>query len=480
MKQLDKLILRSYIGPFILTFGIACFFLVMQFLWKYVDDLMGKGLDMIVIAKLLGLASVKLVILALPLAILLSSIMVMGGFAENSELVAMKSAGMSLFRILRPLLFFILLVAVGAFYFTNEVWPVANLKFRSLLWDVTKKKPTIQLKENIFYNGLEGYTLRVADKKESGELEDILIYDHSSPDFRGNRKVIRAKEGNMKKTEDERHLILTLRDGIMYQEMDLAERSGSGDGDPHIKTRFERQVLRFDLSGFQFERSDEDLFAQDDQMLDLTQLESTIDSLEGKTLERRNKTIQKTADDLWLLRDSGRTDLERYSENFREDSLSDEDREGVIQLALEKARKNRDHIQVRAKRGKRERKQIRGYQIEWHRKFTLSFACVVLFFIGGPLGAIIRKGGLGAPLVAAVILFLLYHILMKSGEEMAKEGAIAVWWGMWMASILLLPLGVLLTYKAANDAKGAASALIPDLSFLKRAFNKVLPEKSKA
>lgn len=462
MKKLDRLILRSYIGPFIMTFAISCFFLVMQFLWKYVDDMMGKGLEWFIIGKLLGLASVKLVILGLPLAVLLSSIMVMGSFSENSELVAMRSAGMSHFRILRPLTLAICALAIGAFFFMNEVWPVANLKFRTLLWDVTKKKPTIQIKENIFYDGIEGYTIRVGSKKENGRLEDVLIYDHSDRKYRGNRKVIRSKEGSMKKTEEDKYLIFTLNDGVMYQEMDQEKERKKREGHPHMITRFEKQVMRFDLMGFQFERSDEELFSDDDQMLDLSQLNGMMDSLKHEIRQRTEKGVEKMGRGLWVLRDSSKTDLPGPSPpDSGKKELEEKDRNSVLEIAKEEARKNKERAHVLAVKKKQKIKKKRGYMIEWHRKFTLASACVVLFFIGGSLGTIIRRGGMGAPLVASVLLFLLYHILMKSGEEMASEGALPVWAGMWMATAILLPMGIFLTYKAANDSK----QILPSFSF---------------
>ncbi len=443
----------------------------MQFLWKYVDDLMGKGLAWTVIVKLLSLASVKLVILALPLAILLSSIMVMGDFAENSELVAMKSAGLSLFRILRPLFLLITAIAVGAFFFTNDVWPTANLKFRTLLYDVTKKKPTIQLKENIFFNGIEGYTIRVGKKRESGHLKDVLIYDHSNPDHRGNRRVIRAQTGSMKKTKDERHLILTLNDGVMYQEMDRAQGQKKAGSAPLLRTDFDEQVIRFNLMGLRFQRSEEDLFSNDNEMLDLSQLNAMVDSLRDRMKKKEVERTKEVAKQLWVLRDSGRTKLGGAEPPIRKkgpDTLSEKGRKAALEMAKEKVRYSKGRAEILKENSNNRSLHIKGYLIEWHKKFTLSFACIVLFFIGGPLGAIIRKGGLGTPLVAAVLLFLLYHILTKSGQEMASEGAIPVWMGSWMAPALLLPLGIWLTYRAANDSKSSLSIKLPFQRLRKR------------
>ncbi len=441
----------------------------MQFLWKYVDDLMGKGLEWWVIAKLMGLASVKLVILALPLSILLSSIMVMGNFAENSELVAMKATGMSLLRVLRPLFLLILTIAVGAFLFTNEVWPVANLKFRSLLFDVTKKKPTIQIKENIFYNGIEGYTIRVKEKIGGDSLRDLLIYDHSDPQYKGNRRVIRAKSGNMKKTKDDRYLILTLKDGVIYQEMDRLQGKRGGSSAPHIKSSFERQVIRFNLMGFRLERSNEGLFSKDNEMLDLNQLEGMVDSLQGRMKQLEKETLRKTGRNLWVLKDSGRTDFSGLPPPESLDSDTGSGREAILGAAMDRIRRNKERIQVLVDKRENRKDMIRGYNIEWHRKFTLSFACVVLFLIGGPLGALIQKGGMGAPMVVGVLLFIFYFILMKVGEETASTGALPEWVGMWMAPTFLLPFGILLSYQAANESK---ISLTPMVTMIKGFFTR--------
>ncbi|MEO8588522.1 MAG: LptF/LptG family permease, partial [Flavobacteriales bacterium] len=213
MKKLHRMIIGAFTGPLVITFAIVLFILVMQFLWKYVDDLMGKGLDWGTLTELLVYATASFVPLALPLAVLLSGIMTMGGLGENSELVPMRSAGLGLFRILYPMFFFTVLLAIGSFYFSNNLLPVANLKFKSLLWDVTEKKPALNLRAGVFYNGIDGFSIRVMEKNsQTGELGDVLIYDHRAA-FQGNRTVIRAKSGSMRRSTNGQFLVLTLRDG---------------------------------------------------------------------------------------------------------------------------------------------------------------------------------------------------------------------------------------------------------------------------
>src|SRR5690554_1722749 len=259
------------------------FILLMQFVWKYIDDFMGKGLDYWIIAELLLYASANLVSLALPLAVLLSSIMTFGGMAEHYELVAMKSSGLSLFRIMLPLIVFIIMLSGGAFYFNNSIAPLANLKFKSLLWDVTHTKPSLELKEGVFYNGIDGYSIRVSEKdRNSNKLYDLLIYQHD-PKAPGNRQVIRSKEGEMLKSEDGRYMSIHLIDGVSYDELsDFNDKNH-----PQIKSSFQEDYIMMDLSGFAIQRSDEDLWKNHMKMLSMEQLAVSIDSLQNQRDSRK-------------------------------------------------------------------------------------------------------------------------------------------------------------------------------------------------
>lgn len=449
MKKLHALLIRSYLGPFILTFFITLFIFVMQFLWKYIDDLVGKGLEWYLVAELLFYASANLVPMALPLAVLLASIMTFGSFGEHYELVAMKSAGMSLTRIMYPLLLYTVFVSICAFLFTNYVWPKANLEFASLLYDIRHKKPSFDITPGVYYDGIEGYVIRIGSKDKDGVgLNDVLIYDHTNKE--GNKHVIRAESGSMKMSDDERYLIFTLYNGKNYEEV-------KGNKYPHMKSEFEEEIMYFDLSGFQIQRTDKEIFKDNYQMLTLRQLSSAMDTIDqdiekrkskfGDLIVKRTTPIRKDSlsPDPKALKDTA--DLALYTKIKSENKLE------IIESAMSQIRGNKSlslgkHDVFRSKQ-----KSKRRHEIEWHRKFTLSIACIILFFIGAPLGAIIRKGGLGMPVVISVLFFLVYHISSITGEKLAKEGEITATSGMWTATFVLLPIGIFLTYKASTDSK---------------------------
>lgn len=447
MKKLHKLIIRSYLGPFILTFFITLFIFVMQFLWKYIDDLVGKGLEWYLVAELLFYASANLVPMALPLAILLASIMTFGSFGEHYELVAMKSSGMGLIRIMFPLLMLTLLTSGVAFMFTNYVWPKANLEFAALLYDIRHKKPAFDITEGVYYEGIENYVIRVGKKDQDGKgLQDVLIYDHTKNE--GNRHVIRAKTGRMELTENEDYLVFTLNDGASYEEME-------GSDKPHMLSEFKEEILRFDLSGFQMERSDKDIFKDNYQMLNLRQLDESIDSLRKRLDERQDELVSS------IQRKTFRVQVDSNQLGKEADSALIAGYEGfmaankvnLIESAISQLRGNKSSVASKDNIFNSSRRSINRHLIEWHRKFTLSIACIILFFIGAPLGAIIRKGGLGLPVVISVLFFLAYHITSITFEKLAKQGRIEPMYGMWIASLILLPIGFYLTYQASTDSR---------------------------
>lgn len=432
------------------------FILLMQFVWKYIDDFMGKGLDYWVIAELLLYASANLVSLALPLAVLLSSIMTFGGMAEHYELVAMKSSGLSLIRIMLPLIIFICLLSGGAFYFNNTIAPIANLKFKSLLWDVTHKKPSLELKEGVFYNGIEGYSIRVSEKaKDSNMLYDLLIYQHdkSNP---GNRTVIRAKQGEMLKTTDGKYMSIHLMDGVSYDEVGAFHEKNH----PMIKSTFKEDYIMMDLSGFDMQRTDEDLWKNHMKMLSMEQLSTSIDSLQQQR-DTKNADFLKYMKGNVSLPDSNKTEeLLLVKDSLKSDTLTAMHFEGmslidqrlVVNVALNLTRNAKNYMNRTAQEMENRDEYINKHKIEWHRKLTLSFACFVLFFIGAPLGAIIKKGGLGLPVIFSVIFFLIFHITSISGEKLIESGKLDPFTGMWLSSMVLLPIALFLTYKAVKDA----------------------------
>ncbi len=452
INKLTRLIFRSFVGPFIATFFLTLFILMMQFVWKYLDDLMGKGLDGLVVAELIIYAMANLVTLALPLAILLASIMTFGSLAEKYELVALKSSGLSLLRIMRPMLVFVIILTVSAFLFANYVSPVANLKFKTLLWDITEQKPALELKDNIFYNGIEGYSIRVKSKdKETGQLNDVLIYDHTE-ESKGNTHVIRAERGFMEKSPNGQLLLLTLYDGARYEEMSKSTRVLSDY--PHVQNNFKKEIISFDLSGFNLTRSDEDMFKKGYAMLNVNQLITVKDSLQELRAKKKEGYIDYLNRSLVLLsrKDSAALPDKNDVDTTVYSNLYQSDVKNLLIMAKNQVRNSKAYAQRIKFEDEIRQKNVHRYDIERFRKFTLSLACVILFFIGAPLGAIIKKGGLGLPVVFAVVFFLIFHVVSMSGEKMAAAGIIGVPRGMFLSAMVLIPIALFLTYKANQDS----------------------------
>ncbi len=456
MKKLHKLVITSYTGPFVVTFFISLFILLMQFLWKYIDDLVGKGLEWYIIAELLFYFSVTFVPLALPLAVLLSSIMTMGKMGEHYELVAFKSAGISLRRIMWPMVMISFVLVLAAFYFSNNVLPAANLKALSLLYDLRQQRPAFNITEGVYYHGIDNFVIRVDDKDDGGQtLRGIKIYDHR--DRRGNTSLTLAEWGTMAVTPDKRFLLLSLYNGTNYQEE--GPDNPLDKSRPFQRTNFEKQIMKFDLSMFDLNRTDEDLFRGNFRMLNLHQLIHYEDSLSRHLNNRKNtfKSIYKRRfpnfpkeEVLHVALDSLPFHVLPADKEFLIMSPVDEQR--VIANAMDLIRTNRSHTNLSHEDFRQRQRTLARYQIEFHRKFTLSFACVVLFLIGAPLGAIIRKGGFGLPLVISVLLFVVFHVISMMGEKFAREGVLEAHQGMWIASVTLLPIGIILTYKATTDS----------------------------
>ena len=451
MKRLHRMIIGAFAGPLFITFLIVLFILVMQFLWKYVDDLMGKGLEWYVLLELMTYATASFVPLALPLAILLSSIMTMGGLGENTELVPMRSAGLGLLRILTPLIFAVFVLALGSFYFSNNVLPIANLRFHSLLWDVTRKKPTLNLMPGIFYNGIDGFSIRAMDKdQEGGLLHDVLIYDHRAA-FQGNRTVVRAKTGTMQRSTDGRYLVLTLKDGHFYDEHSPAGPRGKY---PMMRGTFAEDEIRLDLSSLGLDRTDQDLFKDHYKMLTLGQLSVAEDSLHKQMDERVEEQEGHLANSLLVTRGQkipGTFNTGSTTRQF-ETALNTDLRRNYYDVAMNMVRNNINFIDRSIEERKGRQEQLSRFQVEWHRKPMLALACLLFFFIGAPLGAIIRKGGMGLPVVFAIVFFLIFHIISFSTEKLVIAGTLHAWPGMWIGSMVLLPIGVLLTWKASTDS----------------------------
>jgi lipopolysaccharide export system permease protein len=436
-----------------MTFFIAMFVFFMMFIFKYIDDFVGKGIEAGVLAELFFYFSLTTIPMALPLAILLSSLMTFGNLGEHFELTAMKSSGLSLQKVMSPLVVTTMCLSVAAFYFSNNILPYTNLKAGSLLYDVRESKPALLFKEGVFNNSIQGFSIRVDKKEKDGRtLGDIMIYDHR--DMKGNTTVLSAKYGKMEETADKMFLVLTLKDGVSYKEMN--ENPKDVQSRPMIRDKFSERVIRFDLSEFKMNRTNEDLFKSNFQMMTISQLNMVADSLETKNNKRRmqyskhlnNSYYSRTTKYLAQL-DSGKIEL---GSGHYFDNLPKSQKLSIIEAATNMARNAKASAEGMQSDIVSEQFSIFKCNIEWHRKFTLSIACLVLFFIGAPLGAIIRKGGLGMPVVVSVVFFITFHILSITGEKLAKEGEMPPYQGMWMATIILLPIGIFLTIKATSDS----------------------------
>nr|WP_255534828.1 LptF/LptG family permease [Pedobacter sp. SYSU D00535] len=470
------MVIKAFIRPFIVTFFIVMFVLLMLFLFKYIDDLIGKGFEWYVILELLWYASATNVAMALPLAMLLSSIMTFGALGENYELVAIKAAGISLQKAMMPLVVLVTSLSIAAFLFSDYMLPVANLKMGSLLYDVRNQKSAFLIEEGVFNNSIQGYSIRVQKKDPDGQtLYKVLIYDHTGTN--GNLTVLMADTGKMYKTDDDRKLVLLLKNGVRYEET-------SGDKVYNPRQRFTRFRFReteqeFDLTGFEMKRTDESLFKSNYAMLNLRQLSYYRDSTR-KEADSSAKTVLSSILPMYRLYSLPNLSITKTKvkkvptyKNTVLDALPQESRTQAVIYAQGQVRSVSDMLNVKAEEHESFLKKIRRYMVEYQRKFTLSFSCLVLFSIGAPLGAIIRKGGLGLPVVMSIIFFLIFHIISTIGEKSAKEGSLSPVMGMWIAIFVLAPLGAFLTYKATAD-----SALF-DLDYYKQLFQKLIKRKDK-
>jgi lipopolysaccharide export system permease protein len=448
------------------------FVFFMMFIFKYIDDFVGKGLDFSVLFELFFYFSLTTIPMALPLAILLSSLMTFGNMGEHFELTALKSAGMSLQKIMAPLTISTIFISIAAFYFSNNILPYTNLKAGSLLYDVRMSKPTLMFKDGVFNNGIEGFNIRVNKKEKDGKtLDGILIYDHR--EMVGNNVVLYAKSGTMEETADKTFLILKLNNGNSYKE--VVNNSSNSKTYPLIRDKFKERIIRFDLSEFKMTRTKEELFKMNSQMLNISQLNKIIDSLNGKRILRKiafNKQLKEIYyPKIFKLTANADTIKKEEVKTPALPKLSKIDRLNLIESATNTARSSKVYVESTMQDFEIDDYTKSKYKAEWHRKFTLSIACLVLFFIGAPLGAIIRKGGLGMPVVISIIFFIVFHILSITGEKLANEGEIDTAIGMWMATLILLPVGIFLTYKATVD-----SALF-DLDVYLNPFKKIFVRK---
>ena len=502
-KKLDILILQAFVGPFIATFFITLFVLVLQFFWLYIDDIVGKGVDILTVARLIMYVAATLVPLALPLAVLLSSIMTFGNLGESFELIAIKSAGIPLLRFMRPLFIVSIIICYIAFLFNNNIIPVANLKMNTLKYDIIVSKPAFDIKEGVFYDKIEGYVIKIGKKeKDDSTIRAVVIYEQNNTGNQDN--IIVAEKGKMVVTPDKKALQFVLQNGWIYQE-------GKGDrmstNTEFIRMGFKDYKKVLDLTSFKLNKTDDSAFRNNYQMLTMRQLGKNIDSLEKVEANFEKKTAtdlriglkfipyldttgwaeaEKAPRSAYLLTDAaakadklllvkaqaqadsqalvGKTPHQKDSliklakaripppPSFA-DLLPDSTRNSVLDRSIGQANTVKITLDQPALLYDAQQNDLRLHRIAWHEKITLSIACLVMFLIGAPLGSIIRKGGIGMPLIFAVIFFVIFFLLNNFGKKFVKQDVLSPFAGMWMATYVLTPIGLFLVYKALHDSQ---------------------------
>ncbi|MDD2797502.1 MAG: LptF/LptG family permease [Bacteroidales bacterium] len=458
IKRLYLFVLQTFLPIFLMTFFISLFILLMQFLWKYVDEFVGKGLSVSVLSELFLYAALSLVPMALPLSILLASLMTFGNIGESLELLSMKSAGISLIRIMRPLIVALLLIAIGSFFFQNNVMPKVQVRLWGLMLSVRQKSPELDIPERVFYDQIDGYNIYIEKKDpKTGILHHVMIYDFS----RGfeDAMAIVADSANIKMTEDKKYLVFSIYNGESFE--NLKKQRSSYNNVPYRRETFSlKQILiAFDAN---FTRLDNGFLQNQYIGKNISELRHSIDSMEIMVDSFNKQNIESSGS---LIPLNGKSYYQKnpvdsakiaQANTFDVDSLYEEaspsDKSTAVKRAIASANSSKQEFEFKQYSVKSEEENINRHYIEWHKKFTLSFACLIFFFIGAPLGAIIRKGGLGVPVVLSVFLFIVYYIFDSTGYKLARDGRWPPLEGMWLSSVVLLPLGVFLTYKAARDS----------------------------
>ncbi|MBD2768345.1 LptF/LptG family permease [Hymenobacter sp. BT664] len=451
LKKLDKLILKAFAGPFLLTFAVVQFILLTHTLLKYLDDIIGKDLGTGVLLQLLFFFSVLIVPISLPLAVLLSSLMTYGNLGEHHELTAIKASGIALTRILRPVMLLTLGLAVGAFWFNETIVPRANLKAYSLLWDVRQQKLALDIREGVFYNGIPGFTIKV-DKKtgENGDrLHGVMIYDHTQKS--GNATVMLADSGRMFTRFNGGYLGLELFHGHNYVEQpDAQDRAGA----TFIRQGFDHNLVTFSLASFDLGRTKEELFKENRMMLNIPQLKRSTDSVQKKMRVEHRQLLRQTNTYYSFLRfDTTGQAVKRKVEGWQVPvARLSATTTPILQQAINRASNVREFTRLNAERLIELARNSALYRIEVYRKYSQSVAVLLMFLIGAPLGSIIKKGGLGVPILVSILFFIIYYVVSIMGEKYGREFVMPVGLGMWLSNLVLLPAGLFFLYQAYNDS----------------------------
>ncbi len=537
MKKIDRLLIGSFVGPFLLTFIVVVFILLTQYMLKYFDDFVGKGLGFNVFAELIGYFSINMTPVALPLAVLLSSLMTFGNLGEHSELTAIKASGISLVRALQPLFLFVLFISFLAFLSNNYIVPRANLKAYSLLYDIKQKKPSLDIQEGVFYSGLQGYRIKVNEKLPDGvTIKDIIIYDHS--EGVGNNNIILADSGRMYTVDDDRFLILELFDGNSYKEsgFDGVATANRSDNPQVLRNSFQETKMRFSLADFDMQRTDLELFESNRRMRNMEELTQDIDTMsaqkedittdalraaansysyhlrDGVILPReqkkekkdtttyqatqelemaqvpdtstfklstrakypQGKALEKLRSDKNITNDysSMEEEGEEYEDTIRRTEMFpvvtqadttlinkiDKQIEGdkmrsAIDRALSQCRYTKNKISVDASRVKSITYEINRHKLERGKKITQAISCIIMFLIGAPLGAIIKRGGLGVPVIISICFFIVFYVLTIMSEKWSNEGMLSPFLANWTPNFFLLPFGIVFLLQARADAR---------------------------
>ena len=457
IKKLDIFILKCFCMLFMGTFFICLFIFMMQFLWKYVDEMVGKGLEMSVLAQFFFYSALTLVPASLPLAILLAALITFGNFGERFELLAMKAAGISLLKIMRPLIVFIIFICGVSFYFQNVIGPKAQTKLWTLLISMKQKSPELDIPEGVFYDEIDGYNLYVKHKnRKTGMLYDVLIYNFEKG-FE-NAQIIKSDSGRLEMTADKQHLYLHLYSGEQFE--NLKSQNMNQKNVPYRREAFREKhaIIEFNSD---FNMVDAGIMSNQSNSKDMAMLQAGIDSMRvqndsvGRVYfkEAMNGTYKISAD----LKKADTLKIEQaHLGEYNVDSLFNvatlSQKQKIISTAVNRAESAGSDWSVKSYSMSQTDTSLRRHMTSWHEKLTLSVACLIFFFIGAPLGGIIRKGGLGMPVVVSVLIFIIYYIINNTGYKMARDGQWVVWMGMWTSTAILAPLGAFLTYKSNNDS----------------------------
>ena len=456
IKKIDIFVFKAYSLLFVGTFFICLFIFMMQFMWRYVDELIGKGLTLDVLAHFFYYAGLTLIPMSLPLAILLASLITFGNLGERFELLSMKAAGIPLIRILQPIIIFNILLCIGSFYFQNVTGPEAQKKFYTLIYSMKQKSPELEIPEGIFYSEIPGYNIFVEKKgKENGMLYGVMIY--STTDGYEDAQIVLADSAELKTTADEKHLMLTMYAGERFRNMQAQGNMMARANVPYMRETFiqETDLIPFDNN---FNMMDANVFSGSAQTKNLREIETGLDSLAHKSdsigrslfAYLQNTTYRRKVN--IASQDSAKIARQTLNFDTLYSQLTVSQQQSILRNAMQKSTVATNEYEFRGLISKDIDQSTRTHWVEWHKTFTLSLACLFFFFIGAPLGAIIRKGGLGVPVVISVTIFIFYYIINVSGEKMAKSGEWVPWFGEWLSSMVLCPIGIFLTYKANKDS----------------------------